>query len=626
MATPKRVSVERSGAARPVKGRRLDALKDIPDIRDRIYQPTLLPLRRGLKAPPKLLVMDQGEDGACAGFALAATVNLLVRTNPTADAATRARRVSPHMLYVNARRHDEWPGEHYDGSSLRGALRGFYNCGACRLDLWTVPTPKGFSLAAAKDARLTSLGAYYRLRPHLPDYHAALTETGVVYVSAGVHRGWDAPTRGVIAPGAGSALHAFAIVGYDDTGFIIQNSWGLKWGKGGLGHWSYEDWAANIEDAWVLQLALPSSACFGLGLSRGEVRTGAEISRAKRATPSRQDIAGHFVHVDNGAFSSAQPYWSDQADVQATAQLMGTTTKYDHFLLYAHGGLNGPDEAAMRTAAMVDVFTANRIYPYSVFYDTGLLKTIKEVILGKGEEINRRAGGLLDIMDMLIEKAARSLGTRLWDEMKSDARLPFEPRGAGDITLRMFMAQLAQRATAARPIALHLVGHSTGAILIAHLLAALDRAFPKGTVVASCSLMAPACSIEFFQAHYRPRLGAAATAATRLARLKIYNLDDNTERADSVTALYNKSLLYLVSNAFESARGGEQAKPLLGLAKYADRIGTSLLDIAYAPASKVSNSTSHGGFDNDPATLNDILGRILGATPARLFSKSDLDY
>ena len=248
------------------------------------------------------------------------------------------------------------------------------------------------------------------------------------------------------------------------------------------------------------------------------------------------------------------------------------------------------------------------------------------MILGKGEEINQRTGGLLDIMDMLIEKAVRSLGTRLWDEMKSDARLPFEPRGAGETTLRLLVEQWARRASANRPMKLHLVGHSTGAVLIGHLLAALDRTVAKRTTVASCSLMAPACSMEFFQAHYRPRLGAAATAVTRIERLKIYNLDDQAERSDSVTALYNKSLLYLVSNAFEPTTGAEKAKPLLGLAKYADRIGTSLLDIAYAPASKATHSTSHGGFDNDPATLNDILGRILGATPTRLFSKSDLDY
>lgn len=626
MAVSKLVAVERSRTSRPVKGRRLDALKDIPDIRDRIYQPTLLPLRRGLKPPARLLIMNQGAEGACSGFALAAAVNLLVRTNPTSDPATRARRVSPHMLYVNARRHDEWPGDTYDGSSLRGALRGFYNCGACRFDLWKTPSPAALTLEAAKDARLTSLGAYYRLRPHLPDYHAALTETGVVYASASVHKGWDDPRRGVIPPGPGSALHAFAVVGYDDTGFVIQNSWGKEWGKGGLAHWSYQDWSANIEDAWVLQLALPSSACFGLGLSRGELRTGAEISRAKRAKPSRQDVAGHFVHVDNGAFSSTQPYWSDQADVEATAGLIGATTHYDHFVVYAHGGLNSPADAAIRTAAMVDVFTANRVYPYSVFYDTGLLKTIKDVVLGRGEELTKRTGGLLDIMDTLIEKAVGSLGTKLWDEIKADARLPFEPRAAGDVTLALLVAQLVKRAKEKRPIQLHLVGHSTGAILIGHLLSALDRAMPGGFVVESCALMAPACTIDFFQAQYKPRLGANPALPARINRMKIYNLEDEVERADQVTPFYNKSLLYLVSKAFEPTTGKEKAKPILGLKAFASMIGTSLLDVAYAPGASETTSQSHGGFDNDPPTMNDILHRMLGKPPARVFTKSDLNY
>lgn len=382
---------------RAVKGRTLDVLKDIPDVRDRLYEPTLSPLPPTWPPPRKLFVMDQGKQGACTGYALAAAVNLLLSRNPSADAKTQARRVSPHMLYRMARRHDEWPGESDEGSSLRGALRGFYNCGACRLDLWETPGDKSFSLDAAKDARLTALGAYYRLRPSLSDYHAALSETGVVYVSAGAHSGWDDPKEGVIAPGSGSALRAFVLVGYDATGFWVQNSWGPSWGRGGLAHWSYEDWSANIEDAWVLQLAVPSANGFGLGVPRGEARTAAEMVRSKRAKPARQDIAGHFVHVDNGDFSQTQPYWSDKADVQATAELIGATDKYDHFLFYAHGGLNAPEEAAIRTSAMIDVFMANRVYPYSVFYDTGLLKTLEEIILGRGEEINQRAGGLLDI-------------------------------------------------------------------------------------------------------------------------------------------------------------------------------------------------------------------------------------
>ena len=39
-----------------------------------------------------------------------------------------------------------------------------------------------------------------------------------------------------------------------------------------------------------------------------------------------------------------------------------------------------------------------------------------------------------------------------------------------------------------------------------------------------------------------------------------------------------------------------------------------------------TESTSHTGFDNDPATMNDLLRQILGAEPVRPFRPEDLDY
>jgi len=105
--------------------------------------------------------------------------------------------------------------------------------------------------------------------------------------------------------------------------------------------------------------------------------------------------------------------------------------------------------------------------------------------------------------------------------------------------------------------------------------------------------------------------------------MKIYALKDPAEQDDQVTPLYNKSLLYLVSNAFEQ----KPAMPILGMEKFKDKIGTALADMVLAdPGSKTCKSTSHGGFDNDPATMNDILARVLGAPPVRPFSKRDLDY
>lgn len=600
----------------PIRGRVYDVLRDVPDIRDRIYEPILNPLPSRMTPPRAPHILDQGPDGACTGFALAAVINLQMR-----ERAPKERRiVSPHMLYTMARRHDEWPGDKYDGSSLRGALRGFYNNGACEAELWPSREQLELTVEAAKNARSTTLGAYYRLRPNLSDYHAAISETGAIYTSAAVHTGWDEPEKGWrIAPQTGAQLHAFAIVGYDDEGFWIQNSWGTGWGKRGLAHWAYKDWASNIEDAWVLQLAVPAPHAFGLGIKRDRASSASALSGGKRAAPARQDIAGHFVHVENGRFSSTEPYFSTAKDVEETATVLGRSEKYEGLVFYAHGGLNTPSDAAIRTAAMTEVFMANSLYPYSVFYDTGLLAALRDIISGRGAAVTQRTGGFLDLTDDLIEKAIGGIGTKLWREMKADARLPFASDFDGEKALRLFAEQLADN-----PLPIHLVGHSTGAILIGHLLEALDRILPTGFTIGSCSLMAPACSIDFYREKYKPRLGTSPSLPVKINKMTLYCLDDEAEQKDTVTPFYNKSLLYLVSNAFEEKRRME----LLGMEAFLDKtnIGNEV-KIWYAQRKGApTKSTTHGGFDNDPDTMNDILRSILGKKVVRPFSQQDLDY
>lgn len=100
------------------------------------------------------------------------------------------------------------------------------------------------------------------------------------------------------------------------------------------------------------------------------------------------------------------------------------------------------------------------------------------------------------------------------------------------------------------------------------------------------------------------------------------------ERDDHVTHVYRKSLLYLVSNAFERTLP-RKGRPILGMAKFEDRNarGGNPEIIHSGVGSPVrSNSKSHGGFDNDLATMNDILRHILGGEPVRLFSSRDLDF
>lgn len=216
--------------------RLLNVPPDIFDGCDRHYLPTLraLPPRIARPRPPK--IFDQGNEGACTGFAMAALANLLLQSRGKALLA------SPRFLYENARRYDEWKGEEYEGSSLRGAMKGFLKHGVCSER--TVPYVAGERISrlpekAFREAGTTPIGAYYRVATSsINDLQCAIFETGAVAVSAEVHSGWDAPKasrKGGIATLAWSGDstleggHAFLLVGYDAKGFVLQN-----WPRRGL--------------------------------------------------------------------------------------------------------------------------------------------------------------------------------------------------------------------------------------------------------------------------------------------------------------------------------------------------------------------------------------------------------
>ncbi len=201
-------------------GYALDAAPDVPDVRDRIYQPTLATIPDKISPDmTKITILDQGKRGACTGFGLAAVVNMQRRLKYGPNAPL----VSPRMFYEMARRFDEWTGEDYEGSSIRGALRGFLNSGVCLERDWPYAAADAavLTLERARSARKIVLGAYYRVRPNIADMHAAIHEAGAVFSSARVHDGWFQARNGRIEPRTPlpHGGHAFAIVGYNAHGF-----------------------------------------------------------------------------------------------------------------------------------------------------------------------------------------------------------------------------------------------------------------------------------------------------------------------------------------------------------------------------------------------------------------------
>lgn len=292
---------------------------------------------------------------------------------------------------------------------------------------------------------------------------------------------------------------------------------------------------------------------------------------------------------------------------------------YQHLMFYAHGGLNNMAASANRVRKMKEVFKRNGIFPIHFMWETGFFESLSDVIFNAHRKAEARVGGISDFFDRMIEAVARGPGAAVWRDMKWDADQSFKASGGGR---RAVNALLAGNAKRTNPLEIHLVGHSAGAILLARLLDAMDTMNPLKSPVSSVSVMAPACTVDLFKKSYSPRIGMVGSA-DGISKLWQYNLVDQRERDDRVGP-YQKSLLYFVSNAFED----ERETPLLGMEQFCSQIPDNANHtIHYAGrAPSTTDSRAHGGFDNDRATMNNILKNILGKkpSPAKGFQPEDM--
>jgi hypothetical protein len=609
-----------SGKPTKLGKHRLDILPDMPDIRDRMYRPHLRALEPAISPRIAFSVRDQGKDSSCTGFSLAHVVDFLRFREVSKESPAR---VSARMLYEMAKRNDEWTGSTYEGSSVRGAIKGFYRNGVCTEAMAPdEPGIKNWALTydMAKEARETRLGAYFRLEPDINDYHAALNEVGVIYASAQIHTNWDEPRDGKIEPGGRPAGgHAFAIVGYDEKGFWVLNSWGQDWGKDGTAHWTYADWAATVMDAWVLQLGIRAPDTFG---AIPRVTPSSATGLFGFGDPARADIVGHFINMDDGRLVTDGKYGSpNDTEMRETVDRLTSAAAnakkgYDHLVIYSHGGLNSLTAEASRIATWKrnDIFGRNRLYNFHLMWGSGFI----DEVFGEISESPAagRAAGLFT--DWLFEAGlGKEAGAYAWRNMKQDARASFggDPDYDGGWRgLAPLLKGLDQAPNDKRPM-LHLVGHSAGAIVLGNFLSALSRFGLNKLDLGSIHLMAPACTVDFFKQHYVPYLKDQGGRKLQ-DKIYLYNLSDAQELDDTVSSniplvpSYSRSLLYLVSRAYED----QPNTPIAGMQLYAKGLPAShpKMSITYSTAGGQSTSLTHGGFDNDAATLTTIMSRILG--------------
>jgi hypothetical protein len=621
-----------------LSGRTLDARPDTLDFRDRMFEPTLIevPTKRPLANYQQVGVpiLDQGQEGACTGFGLATVIHyLLLKRKVVPD----KEQISPRMLYDMARRYDEWPGENYSGSSARGAMKGWYKHGICSRKHWV------YNAAVEKqdadlfsrrfgDALRRPLGAYLRVNhKDIIAMHSAISEVDVLYATAQVHSGWDdVADDGFVEWDESKKIeggHAFALVGYDQRGFWLQNSWGDDWGKKGFAQITYDDWLANGTDVWVARLGAPIELRQRESVSQG-VGTAAQGTRGYVFC----DLRPHIISLGNdGHLRTDGTYGTSEKDVaeifEHISAKMTEPKGPTRLLLYAHGGLVGEESAIQKVADLRGALLEAGIHPISFIWKTDFWTTLKN-ILDDGVKRRKPEGFLdsakdfmLDRLDDALEPIARIAGGQSqWAEMKENAVLASEDGGG----LLVVLEELKKLKRDHPKLEIHMVGHSAGSILLGGLVNAISGGDLK---VTSVTFWAPACTVAFYRANLLPAISKGI-----VEDFAVFAMTDHAEQADNCAQIYHKSLLYLVSHAFEEflrqpwvgknpgktmKRAGE---PILGMEKWIEselKPAEREWDLVLSPNAEpdgtpnASRATSHGGFDEDKATLRATLARVL---------------
>ncbi|TQK03502.1 N-acetylmuramoyl-L-alanine amidase [Herbaspirillum sp. SJZ107] len=354
----------------------------------------------------------------------------------------------------------------------------------------------------------------------------------------------------------------------------------------------------------------------------------------REAVPLRQpDLRPHLVNLSMGELSGSGQWTTTRQDVEAifsehlprALERAQAAQRPLRLMFQAHGGLN--DEAAGLAIARKSVawWLDNDIYPIYFVWETGLFESV-------GQLLQRAISGKRDFADYtsdpLIQETVRFLGgPKIWGVMKQNARTASSPdtlsetrqvqpgREGGAYLVAQQLAAFCKRYGDA--VELHAVGHSAGAIFHSWFIpCALDLGVPA---FRSLHLMAPAVRVDLF----KEKLALLVGDRGGIRDLTVYTMKEALEARDNCAGIYNKSLLYLIFHALEpqrktpilgleeSLRADADLSRLFGLSGGQGRAEVIWSQTPPGMVDSASRSTTHGGFDDDRATMGSIARRIL---------------
>ncbi len=345
-----------------------------------------------------------------------------------------------------------------------------------------------------------------------------------------------------------------------------------------------------------------------------------DVSRKSGILPADlAKIRPHVINLRAGKLLVSGDFTTTAADVDAIFSKHLPASKKKKVLFWAHGGLV-PEAAALQHAIdHLPGWLAADVYPIYFVWETDLRTSLRDIFTGTPRE--RGLGDFLaDRSDALLEKTLHLPAVRVWSQMKEYASLGVATNGGALYTAK----KLAAYAAAHTDVEFYACGHSAGSIFHAWFLpAAIDH----GVRFKDLYLLAPAITCADFNSRLAGRIGAGKG----IARSTLFTMNEPGELGDNVAKIYRKSLLYFVSRSCESV----MPTPILGLEEslkaspslrrlFGIGAASTTGEVVWSPngqtsGASASHATTHGGFDNDAATLNSMARRISGKSSLTVF-------
>jgi C1A family cysteine protease len=205
--------------------------------------PKILDYREDLQ-----IIRNQGSQGTC----YAQSAACIKEWQENRDYGFKGQ-LSPQFFYNNREnKYDDKENNNY-GMYSRDVMKLLVNMGIC--------TEKSYPYGRIENKENIPNSVYEEAKSHVIKAYAKVTdlektkrclyENGPCFIVFPVYNYTDEFWKETDKSTKIVGYHAVVLVGYNENGFIVRNSWGNGWGVGGYSTYKYEDWGSHNE-IWTI--------------------------------------------------------------------------------------------------------------------------------------------------------------------------------------------------------------------------------------------------------------------------------------------------------------------------------------------------------------------------------------